>query len=476
MTTSDIVRMDLHTLSQHIEEKKLSPVEVVQALLERIEQLNPTLNAVITVCDGEALEAAKQAEEEISRGNYKGPLHGVPIGLKDLIFTRGVRTTMGSEIYKDFVPEIDATVVQKLKEAGAIIIGKLNTHEFAYGPTGDISYFGAVRNPYDTTRITGGSSSGSGASVAAGLAFGALGTDTGGSIRIPSSACGIVGMKPTFGRVSKHGVYPLAFTLDHVGPMTRTVYDNALLLNVLAGFDAQDDYSVQRDTEDFTRLIGESIKGKVVGIPTNFYYDQLQPEVRSAVENSFEIFRDLGATIEHVEIQNLNQISLAQLKTIQSEAYAIHQHHVKDCPDKFHPQVLERLEASFTARGYEYVEAQQVRRQILNSFKEAFERVDVLLTPTLPILPTKIDEREVEIEGQTAPVPASLLRLTGPTNTTGLPSLSLPCGYSSEGLPMGIQLIGPSFAEALLYQFGSAFERAVNFKGFLDKNLSVTPL
>jgi aspartyl-tRNA(Asn)/glutamyl-tRNA(Gln) amidotransferase subunit A len=471
MTASDIFRLDLENLSQQIQAKKLSPVEVVQALLQRIEQLNPTLNAVITICEGEALEAAKQAEEEIIKGNYKGALHGIPIGLKDLIYTKGIRTSMGSEIYKDFVPETDATVVQKLKDAGAIILGKLNTHEFAYGPTGDISYFGAVRNPYNTTRITGGSSSGSGASVAAGLVFGALGSDTGGSIRIPSSACGIVGMKPTFGRVSKHGVYPLAYTLDHIGPMTRTVKDNALLLNALAGFDPQDDYSVQRDPEDFARLIGESIKGKVIGIPTNFYYDHLQPEVRSLVENSFEIFRELGAKIEHVEIRDLDQISLAQLKTIQSEAYAIHQEHVNDCPEKFHPQVLERIKASFNARGYEYVEAQQVRRRILQSFTEVFQRVDVLVTPTLPILPTKIGEREVEIEGKTEPVSASLLRLTGPTNTTGLPSLSVPCGYSSEGLPVGIQLIGPSFGEALLYQFGSAFERAAEFKGFLNRKL-----
>ncbi len=240
MSDSNLLKLDIATLSKKLRSKEISPKDIVTPLLKRIDALNPVLNAFITVTAEEALVQAEQAEAEIAAGQYRGPLHGIPVGLKDLIYTKGIKTTMGSAIYKDFIPDADASVVRKLKQAGAIVIGKLNTHEFAYGPTGDISYFGPVRNPYDTSKMTGGSSSGAGAAVASALCFGALGTDTGGSIRIPSSACGIVGMKPTFGRVSKHGVYPLAYTLDHIGPMTRTVQDNAELLGILAGYDPED--------------------------------------------------------------------------------------------------------------------------------------------------------------------------------------------------------------------------------------------
>ncbi|MBN6185749.1 Asp-tRNA(Asn)/Glu-tRNA(Gln) amidotransferase subunit GatA [Aneurinibacillus sp. BA2021] len=461
MATQDVLKSSLTHLSSRIRKKELSPVEVVDELVKRVEAVNPALNAFITVAAEEALHAAKQAETEIMRGQWKGPLHGVPLGVKDLIYTKGLRTTMGSKLYENFVPDRDATVVEKLKHAGAILIGKLNTHEFAYGPTGDVSFFGPVRNPYDTERMTGGSSSGSGAAVASALCFGALGTDTGGSIRIPASACGIVGMKPTFGRVSKHGVYPLAYTLDHVGPMTRTVKDNALLLHVLAGYDERDPYSVQRGQEDFERHIGDSISDKVIGVPSTFYFDSLDEEVRKHVEGALRLFQKLGARIETVDIPILDEVSWAQLKTIQSEAYAVHEKHMEEKRAHLHPEILERLMMSAEAKGYEYVKAQHIRKHAYASFVEVFERVDVLLTPTLPILAPRIGEREMEVAGQMEPVRAALLRLTGPTSLTGLPSLSVPCGFSSShGLPIGMQLIGRPFDEAVLYQFGAAFEAA----------------
>lgn len=463
MVTQDVLKSSLTHLSSRIRKKEISPVEVVDELVKRIGVINPSINAFITVLVEEATHAAKQAEAEIMRGQWRGPLHGVPLGLKDLIYTKGTRTTMGSKLYEHFVPDRDATVVEKLRNAGAVLIGKLNTHEFAYGPTGDISFFGPVRNPYDTERMTGGSSSGSGAAVASALCFGALGTDTGGSIRIPASACGIVGMKPTFGRVSKHGIYPLAYTLDHVGPMTRTVQDNALLLHVLAGYDEQDPYSSQRGEEDFERHIGDSIKDKVIGVPSSFYFDGLDEEVRKRIEGALRIFQSMGVHIETVEMPILEEVSWAQLKTIQSEAYAVHEEHMDGRRAHFHPELLERLMMSAEAKGYEYVKAQHIRKRACASFAEVFERVDVLLTPTLPILPPRIGEREMEVAGVVEQVRAALLRLTGPTSLTGLPSLSVPCGFSTScGLPIGMQLIGRPFDEAVLYQFGAAFEEAVD--------------
>jgi aspartyl-tRNA(Asn)/glutamyl-tRNA(Gln) amidotransferase subunit A len=353
MHDSNVLKLDISTLSMKIKNKEISPKEITYELLKRIEKVNPVLNAFITIAAEKSIKKSIQAEAEIMAGHYRGPLHGVPVGLKDMIYTKGIRTTMGSKIFQDFIPDRDATVVRKLKQAGAILIGKLNTHEFAYGPTGDVSFYGPVRNPYNTTKITGGSSSGSGAAVASALCYGALGTDTGGSIRIPSSACGITGMKPTFGRVSKNGVYPLAFSLDHVGPMTRTVRDNALKLGILAGYDPGDNYSVKQEDEDFTRNIGKSIRGKVVGVPSNFYFDFVEEEVQRKIEEAINVLKSLGAKIQMVEIPILSEVSWAQLMTIQSEAYAVHERQIQSHVDEYQPAVLERLQGSVETKGYE---------------------------------------------------------------------------------------------------------------------------
>ncbi|GAB7386451.1 amidase [Bacillaceae bacterium] len=458
----DVLQWDLLTLSDAIKRKAVSPVEVTRRLLERIDAVDGKLNAYITVFAEEALQAAMRAEKEIVSGNWRGPLHGVPIGLKDMIYTKNGRTTMGAERYKDFVPDDDAAVVEKLRQAGAILIGKLNTHQFAYGPTGDRSYFGAVRNPYDLTKMSGGSSSGSGAAVAAALCFAALGTDTGGSIRIPSACCGIVGMKPTFGRVSKYGVYPLSWTLDHVGPMTRTVSDNAVLLNVLSGYDGRDPYSVQTDEEDFTRFLGKSVRGSVIGIPTSYYFENLEPEVEMKVRKAMEIFARLGADLRCVEIPHMEQIAWAQRITIGSEAYAVHQDALQHAPQQYDDEVRERLLTGEPIKAYEYVQAQQLRNTAKQAFRKVLDEVDVLLTPTLPILPPDIGQREVEIQGRKEHVRSALLRLTSPTNFNGFPSLSLPCGFSASGLPVGVQLIGRPFDEANLYRFAYALEQEIS--------------
>ncbi|MDQ3893037.1 MAG: amidase family protein, partial [Actinomycetota bacterium] len=312
MSKAENLPRSLVTLSAALRERRLSPVELVATLLEHIESAEKRLNAFITVLPEKALEAAARVEKEIQSGQYRGSLHGVPVGLKDLIYTAGIRTTMGSAFFEDYVPDYSATCVSKLEEAGAIIIGKTNTHEFAYGPTGDRSYFGPTRNPYDPARIPGGSSGGSGAAVAAGLCYAALGSDTAASVRVPAALCGVVGMKPSFGRVSKSGVFPLAWTLDHVGPLTRTVEDNALLLNALAGYDARDPYAAKRSTEDFTRELQRPVRDGSVGVPVNHYFEHVEGEVEGRVREATEVFRSLGAEVREVELPHLPQALKAQ--------------------------------------------------------------------------------------------------------------------------------------------------------------------
>jgi aspartyl-tRNA(Asn)/glutamyl-tRNA(Gln) amidotransferase subunit A len=442
---------------------ELSPVEVVRVLLERIGE--DETNAFVTVTGEGALGEAERAEREMAAGRRRGPLHGVPVALKDLIYTRGVRTTMGSAFFEDHVPDRDAAVVEKLEGAGAVIVGKTNTHEFAYGTTGDRSRFGPTRNPRDLARITGGSSGGSGAAVAADLTYGSLGSDTGGSIRIPAALCGVVGMKPTFGRVSKRGVFPLAWTLDHVGPLTRTVEDNALMMNVLVGHDPRDPYSADRPTEDFARDLERGVRGGVIGLPQGFYFEHVDEEVGARVAQAAEVFRDLGANVREVEVPHLHETLEAQRLVLAAEAYAVHQERFLAEPEKFDEEVRERVEAGARPRAYEYANAQRAKLRSLHAFSRAFEAVDVLLTPTVPIPATLVGQRAANVGGTDVPVRAELNRLTGPTNLNGLPSLSVPCGHTRTGLPVGMQLIGPAFGEATLYRYGYAYESAQSILG-----------
>ena len=440
--------------------RRLSPVEVVKTLLGRI-QADET-NAFVTVTAERALEEAARTEGEILAGRYKGPLHGIPVAIKDIIYTGGVRTTMGSALYVGHVPDHSATVARRLEEAGSILIGKTNTHEFAYGPTGDRSHFGPTKNPLDTRRITGGSSGGSGGAVAANLCYGALGSDTGGSIRIPAALCGIVGMKPTYGRVSKRGVFPLSWSLDHVGPMTRTVEDNALVLNALAGHDPEDLYSVNLPLEDFTRDLERALSGAGIGIPTRFYTEHVDGEVEARVREAAEIFVSLGAHLRELEIPNLWETLHAQRLILGVEAYAVHEERLENEPEKFSEEVRERLMEGERPKAYRYANAR--RRGILatQEFDRALDGVDVLLTPTLPIVAPEIGQRDLSIGDYEETIRSALTRFTGPTDLTGHPSLSIPCGTTASGLPVGLQLIGRHFDEATLYRFGHAFDRALS--------------
>ncbi len=452
----------LAALARALGERSLSPVEVAETVLGRIEEHDRELNAFVTVTAEMALEDAKKAEADIRAGRYRGPLHGVPIGLKDLIETRGIRTTMGSAFFEDYVPDRDATVVGLLKDAGAVVVGKTNTHEFAFGPIGDRSSSGPTRNPRDLTRVPGGSSAGSGAAVAAGLVYGALGTDSGGSIRIPAALCGVVGMKPTFGRVSKRGVFPLSWALDHVGPLSRTVEDNALLLTALDCYDSGDPYSVDIGPEDFTRDLARGVEGGAVGVPAGFYYEHVEPEVEELVSTAIRRFEELGAEVREVEILGLQEALSVQRLVLASEAHAVHRERLDRAPEKFDDEVRQRLLEGAEPRAYEYAEAQQTRLRSIQAFRKALEDVYVILTPTAPITATEIGQRQVDINGYEETVRSALTRFTGPTNLNGLPSLSVPCGSTASGLPAGIQFIGRPFDEATLYRYGHALEGALS--------------
>lgn len=462
MTSNDmcLLSWDLETLSIALDEKKISPVEVTKNVLDQIESKNGQINAFITVNDKEALTVAREAEKEIMRGNRKGHLHGIPIGLKDLIKTSNMRTTMGSQLYQSFIPVNDATVVTKLQEAGAIMIGKLNTHEFAYGTTGDTSYFGPVRNPYDLTKITGGSSSGSAAALATNMCYGALGTDTGGSIRIPASFCGVVGMKPTFGSVSKWGVYPLAPTLDHVGPMTKTVKDNAIMLNSLIGYDSKDLYSIKRKQEDFTSKLHNPIQGVVIGIPSSFFNEGINSEIQKRIDEVISVYEKLGATICRVEISHLEDLSWAHRIILRAEAFATHKDKLKADKKDWDSEVKNRLGPGQEIRAYDYFQASEIKKQGLKNFKEVFQNVDVILSPVTSELPTNLYEREIDNGKEKVDIYSVLNKLTGISNITGLPSLAIPCGLSSKGLPIGFELTGRPYDESNLYRIAYAYEQA----------------
>jgi len=458
-------------MHQSIRKGEISPLDLVNEALKQIAEKNPDHHAFITVAEKEAIESAKLLEQELLNGMVRGPLHGIPIAIKDLIYTKGIKTTMGSKIYEHFLPSIDATVIEKLKQAGAIIIGKTNTHEFAYGPTGDRSHYGACRNPYNLDKMSGGSSSGSAVAVAANMVLASIGTDTGGSIRIPASACGVVGMKPTFGQVSKEGSFPLAYTLDHLGPITNNIKDNALLLNIIAGYDPEDPYSLNpNELTDYTGLIGEDVKDLTIGIVTNDFFTEVDEEIKTTLDTGIEILKQLQTNMKEVTVPGIEEIADAQAITIKSEASAVHGPSLEKYEGEIDEEVFERLVASQEVKGYEYVQAQTKREKLIANLNQIFDEVDVLLVPTLPILPPDIDQREVTINNTTVTTQHALLKLTAPFNYTGNPALSIPCGMSKSGLPIGLQLIGRHHDEERLYQLGDALEAELK-KGHTEKSL-----
>jgi aspartyl-tRNA(Asn)/glutamyl-tRNA(Gln) amidotransferase subunit A len=461
----ELTRLSIAEAGEQLRRRALSPVELTRAYLERIQQQDGNLLAYITVLSAEALAAAAAAEEEIARGHYRGPLHGIPIALKDLVLTRGIRTTCGSRILRDWVPDADATVAARLAEAGAILLGKLNMHEFAYGPTGVNPHYGTPRNPWDPQRMPGGSSSGSAVAVAAGLCAGALGTDTGGSIRIPATFCGLVGLKPTYGRVSRAGVIPLAWSLDHVGPMTRTVTDAALLLQVLAGRDPADPSTADVPVPDYRRAMQEEVRGLRLGLPKDLFFERLDPEVRGAVHAAARSLEGLGASIQEVPLSRIQHAGPASFAIIAAEATAYHEPYLKTRAAEYGADVRARLmTGQFILAGH-YLKAQRARQVIRADVDAALQQVDALLFPTTPIAAPPLDAREVTLDGHTEDVRGWLIRCTRPINVTGHPALSVPCGLTAGGLPIGLQLVGRHFDEATLLRVGHAFEAVSPMRG-----------
>ncbi len=434
--------------------RKISPLELTRDCLARIEELNPTLNAFITVTAELALRQAQRAEEEIMQGNWRGPLHGIPIGLKDLIDTAGIRTTAASALYKDRVPHKSAEVVRKLEQAGAVLLGKQNLHEFAYGGSSMISFFGEVHNPWDVAHITGGSSGGSAAAVAAGMGYAAIGTDTAGSIREPAALCGVVGLKPTFGRVGAHGVIPLSESLDHVGPIARTVADVTLLLRAIV---SEGDESAGLPSSDFLTAWKTSAKRWRIGIPRSYFFDDLDPEIAAAVEESLRVLASLSHELRDTELQPDTD------RTLQAaEAYAFHAEAVGKTPALYQPETLRRIKTGANITRDEYLHRRTELEGARHSIRQVFETVDVIVTPTTPIAAPAIAELQENPE-LLRPRELLLLRNTRPFNVWGVPAISVPCGFTKSGLPIGLQIVGPPRREDFVLQLAYAYEQATQW-------------
>ena len=463
MTAQELCDLSISQAADLITAGKLSPVELVSAHLDRIERTEPRLNSFITLLAEDALRQAEAAQREIRSGNRKSPLHGIPIGLKDLYYTRGIRTTVGSRILREFVPDYDAAVTERFRESGAILIGKLQMHEFALGATSVNPHDGPAHNPWDIDRITGGSSGGSGSAVASGQCMAALGSDTGGSVRIPAALCGIVGLKPTFGRVSRYGVYPLAWSLDTVGPMTCTARDAALVMNAIAGYDARDPSSAQRPVEDFTDSLDRGIKAVRVGIPDDFFYEVVDPEVSEAICKAAGVLSDLGASVERVSIPALDN-SLAISNTILgAEAAEVHATHLREQPDQIGEDVRARLRLGALTLATDYIRAQRARSAFNVELDNTMERHDLLIAPTIPTGAPRIDETFVEVAGKRENALSLLSRLTRPFNICGYPTVSIPCGFTSSGMPIGMQIAGRPFEDAAVLRAAHAYEQATEW-------------
>jgi len=461
----DLHGKSLADVAALIRSKEVSPVEVTDAALARIEKLNPKLNAIWTVTADLARRQARAAETEIVKGEYRGPLHGVPVALKDLVYTRGIRTTAGSKILADFVPDYDATIVEKLREAGAVLVGKTALHEFAYGITNVNPHYGPTRNPWNPERVSGGSSGGSGVAVATGMCYGAIGTDTGGSIRIPASFCGVAGLKPTHGRVSLYGVYPLGYTLDHVGPMARHVVDVGLLYQIIAGFDPKDEFSEDRESGEIG--LRKSLKGLLVGIPTEYFFDSLQPEVETLVRQAAGVMEEHGAELVPVTIPGIADVTEANLTLLAAEAYAGHKDHLENRAEDMGADVRHRIERGRKVSGEDYVKAHLVRMRVRRELQEVFGEVNVILTPATPLTAFPIagvsSEAPMQADDKTIKLRAASTQFLRGFNATGHPALAICCGFDSEGLPVGIQIVGGLWDEATVLHIGYAYEQATDW-------------
>ncbi len=456
---SRLIDLSIAEAASMIRRREISPVELVEAVLDQIQAVDSRVGSFITVLGEQALEVARAAERMITAGYYLGPLQGVPIGLKDNIYTQGVRTTAGSKILADLIPDEDATVTARLRQAGAIIVGKLNMHEFAWGGTTDNPHYGTTRNPWDLSRFPAGSSGGSGAAVAARECLGALGTDTGGSIRLPAAVNGITGIRPTQGRVSNYNVVPLAWTMDTVGPMCRTARDCALMFQAIAGRDPRDPGSANVPVPDYIAELGHGISGERIGVVSDYFFGHVQPDVRAAVRGAIETLERAGATVVEVAIEHLEGNISAQLTVESCEPSSYHQLWLRERPQDYGDDVRTLLELGELYLATHYIQAQRYRTLLRRQFLDAFRDVDIFISPTLPFVATPIGETKVVIEdGREEMMLMVIMQFTGLPSLTGLPAISVPCGFSREGLPIGMQIIGRPFDEARLFRVADAYQ------------------
>ncbi len=441
--------LSVHDAITQIQNRTITPQLMAEACFRQITRLNPILHAFITLCTD-----VFQAYEPPLQPRH---LQGIPLALKDLFETKGIRTTAGSRFFKDYIPEQDATVVQKLKTAGAIILGKTNTHEIALGVTNNNPHFGACLNPWDTARIPGGSSGGSAVAVATGMALAALGSDTGGSIRIPAALCGVVGLKPTYGRVSLRGVIPLSWNLDHVGPLTRTVVDAALVLQVIAGFDSQDPYSVDRPVDDYSSGINDGVSGSHLALAIGDFFDTADSDVISGVNLAVIIFEKLGASVEKVDVSFLREAALANGVMTPADGAAYHRDRLVQHPDWFGTDVRQRLETGRSVTSTEYILARHTQAVMKNRLGQFFEMYDALLLPTTPIAAPLLQGNDAVEQAR------RLTRFVSPFNLTGLPAISIPCGFTPAGLPIGLQIVSRAWNEAAILRIARAFEQETDW-------------
>ncbi len=453
--------MTIVEAGQALRRREITCVELTRRCLERIEEDNPKLNAFVTVTATQALERAAALDSELATGRDRGPLHGIPIAHKDLIRTRGVRTTCGSLLFADDPMDVHAAVAERLENAGAVMVGKTGLHELAYGVTSTNPHFGAVRNPHDPRCIPGGSSGGSGVAVSTGMALGATGTDTGGSIRIPASFCGITGLKPTYGLVSTYGIQPLGLTLDHAGPMAQTVADVALMLDAVAGFDARDPASVNRPrTSHAPRQLDFRVLR--IGMPRNFYFDVIAPETQAAILDAAQRMASLGAKIVSVGLPDMEALNTVARTILLAEATAVYRRRMAR-RDLFGDDVFALLEQGLLITGPDYVDAQRLRLPLCREFRAVFDKVDFLFAPATPMSAPRIGQSEVELGGRRMDTRLATTRTMRAINVTGLPAMSLPCPVPKGALPIGLQIVGKALDEARLLSFAAAVEDAFSF-------------
>jgi aspartyl-tRNA(Asn)/glutamyl-tRNA(Gln) amidotransferase subunit A len=444
--------LELAEASQAVQKKQVSPVELTEACLKRIERLDPHLKAFITVTAESALEEARNAQAEITRGEWKGPLHGIPLAVKDLAETAGVRTTAASAVLEHNIPSQDAEVVRRLRQAGAVMLGKLNLHEFAYGGSGVISHFGAARNPWNTKHITGGSSSGAGAAVAAGLCFGAIGTDTAGSIRLPAAYCGIAGLKPTYGLVSTRGIIPLSWSLDHAGPMARTVQDAALILQAIAHYDQHDVYCQKFPPVYYPSAMEEKVASLRVAVAGEFFND-VDAEVKRLVDAATAALGKLTAGVGEISLE-----PDVDRTVVLCEPYVYHQKYLPAHEKQYHPETLRRIRAGAEVTAGQYIDAYRHMLSQRREIRHVFEKIDLILTPTSPVAPPSFAELEAAPD-QLRAKELHMLRNTRPFNVLGLPTISIPCGFTASGLPVGLQITGAPGAEGSVLAAARAYEK-----------------